>query len=166
MGITMQIYNTYICPSTSALMDVGSLSKQWKDLYIDGLAYIDGLGEGLDCGDFNLSSIGILYGLDNNISIDMSVDGTLTLSADTLITISGATTVNGNLTLSTKNLVTDTTTGTQIGTGATQKLGFWGATPVVQPAKISDPTESGASLDTAIEAIIDALEAVGILASS
>ena len=172
MGITMQIYNTYICPSTNALMDLGAGVKQWKDLYIDGLAYIDGLGHGLDCGDFNLSSIGILYGIDSNISIDMSVDGNLTLGADTLITLSGPTTITGaltcssNLTISTKNIITDTTTGTQIGTGATQKLGFWGVTPVVQQAHITDPTESGASLDEAVTAILLALEIVGILASS
>jgi hypothetical protein len=29
--------------------------------------------------------------------------------------------------------VFDGTTGTMIGTATTQKLGFWGATPVVQP---------------------------------
>jgi len=33
-----------------------------------------------------------------------------------------------------KNIVVNTTTGTQIGTGATQKLGFFGATPVAQPS--------------------------------
>ncbi|MFA5262188.1 MAG: hypothetical protein WC378_00070 [Opitutaceae bacterium] len=32
------------------------------------------------------------------------------------------------------NIVANTTTGTKIGTGATQKLGFWNATPVVQPS--------------------------------
>ena len=36
------------------------------------------------------------------------------------------------LTLSALNLITDTTTGMKIGTGTTQKLGFWNATPVVQ----------------------------------
>lgn len=31
------------------------------------------------------------------------------------------------------NIVTDTTTGTKIATATTQKLGFWNATPIVQP---------------------------------
>jgi hypothetical protein len=31
------------------------------------------------------------------------------------------------------NIVTDTSTGFKIGTGATQKLGFWNATPIAQP---------------------------------
>lgn len=50
----------------------------------------------------------------------------------------GATTHTGDLTLSTHNLVTDTVTGTQLGTGATQKLGHFGATPIVQPANTTD----------------------------
>jgi hypothetical protein len=41
-------------------------------------------------------------------------------------------TLNGDLTASTRNIVTDTTTGTKIGTGTTQLLGFWNATPVAQ----------------------------------
>jgi hypothetical protein len=36
------------------------------------------------------------------------------------------------LTISAGNIITDTTTGMKIGTGTTQKLGFWNATPVVQ----------------------------------
>jgi len=32
------------------------------------------------------------------------------------------------------NLATGTTTGTKIGTAVSQKLGFWNATPIVQPA--------------------------------
>jgi len=42
-------------------------------------------------------------------------------------------TAANSLTFSAGNIVTDTTTGTKIGTGATQKLGFFNATPVVQP---------------------------------
>lgn len=32
------------------------------------------------------------------------------------------------------NLITGTTTGTKIGTATTQKIGFWNATPIIQPA--------------------------------
>jgi hypothetical protein len=38
------------------------------------------------------------------------------------------------------NVVVNTTTGTKIGTGPTQKIGFWDATPAVQPAAIADLT--------------------------
>jgi hypothetical protein len=37
------------------------------------------------------------------------------------------------LTISAGNIITDTTTGMKIGTGTTQKLGFWNATPIIQP---------------------------------
>lgn len=39
-----------------------------------------------------------------------------------------------SLTITAANLITDTTTGMKIGTGTTQKLGFWNKTPVVQPS--------------------------------
>lgn len=42
------------------------------------------------------------------------------------------------------NIVLGTTTGTKIGTATTQKLGFWNATPVAQPAVY---TVSGATAD-------------------
>lgn len=59
----------------------------------------------------------------------------LTFITDTLIPAKiAATTFTGNLTISTKNIVTDTTTGTKIGTGTTQKLGFFNSTPIVQPS--------------------------------
>lgn len=42
---------------------------------------------------------------------------------------------NGHLTwVEGKNVQFGTTTGTKLGTGVSQKIGFWGATPVVQPA--------------------------------
>jgi hypothetical protein len=46
----------------------------------------------------------------------------------------GATTLAGNLTLGDNNIVAGTTTGVKVGTATTQKLGFYNATPVVQPA--------------------------------
>lgn len=41
-------------------------------------------------------------------------------------------TTAGSLTITDLNIVLSTSTGTKIGTGATQKIGFWNATPVVQ----------------------------------
>lgn len=42
------------------------------------------------------------------------------------------------LTLTDLNIVLSTSTGTQLGTGSTQKLGFWGATPTTRPAAATD----------------------------
>ena len=66
-------------------------------------------------------------------------DSDFTFATDTLtITKIAATTFTGDITLSTKNIVTDTTTGTKIGTATSQKLGFFNATPVVQQIATTD----------------------------
>jgi hypothetical protein len=92
-------------------------------------------------------------------------------------------TFTGHITMTTaKNIVLASAgAGTQIGTAANQKLGLWGATPVVQQAHIADADDSVAEGDvdtaakiaplldaagTKINAILAALEAVGILATS
>lgn len=62
----------------------------------------------------------------------LTYNGTAIVASNTV----GALTLQGDLTLSTHNLVTDTVTGTKIGTvggAAGQKLGFFAATPIVQP---------------------------------
>jgi hypothetical protein len=46
----------------------------------------------------------------------------------------GATTLGGALTLGNNDIVSGTGAGTKIGTAITQKLGFYNATPIVQPA--------------------------------
>jgi hypothetical protein len=63
--------------------------------------------------------------------------------------ILGANTFTGDQTISDANIILSATTGTKIGTATSQKLGFYNATPIVQP--------SGNALD--------ALEALGLLAS-
>jgi len=74
--------------------------------------------------------------------------------------------LGGNLTLEDGvNLVIDTTTGTKIGTGPAQKLGFLGATPVVRQDHIGDPTDLATCID-AIKATLVALETCGLLKTS
>jgi hypothetical protein len=55
------------------------------------------------------------------------------------------------------NLVLGTATGTQIGTATTQKIGFYGKTPIVQPA-IGSAT-AGATYTSAEQAILNAVVA-------
>lgn len=73
-------------------------------------------------------------------------------------------TLNGNLTASTRNIVTDTTTGTRIGTATTQLLGFWNATPAVQPAAVADATDA-ASTQARLNDLLARLRTIGILAT-
>jgi hypothetical protein len=58
--------------------------------------------------------------------------------------------------------------GLQICSAATDELGFFGATPVDQPATVADPS-GGSTVDTearaAIEAVIDRLQELGLIAT-
>ena len=57
------------------------------------------------------------------------------------------------------------TTGTKIGTSATQKIGFYNATPVVQPSANPDTTDGlVATLETEVNEIKGLLRAVGLMA--
>jgi hypothetical protein len=62
----------------------------------------------------------------------------------------------------------DSTDGVQIAGSATDKLAFHGATPVVQAATIADIDNdaTGTEIATAVNAIIAALEAKGLIASA
>jgi hypothetical protein len=64
------------------------------------------------------------------------------------------------------NLAFGTTTGTKLGTGATQKLGFWNAAPVVQPAKVADADGTLASATSRINAILAQLQTTGLQAAA
>ena len=47
------------------------------------------------------------------------------------------------LTVSASNIVTDTTTGTKVATATGQKLGFWNAAPIIQPASANQAAVAG-----------------------
>lgn len=83
------------------------------------------------------------------------------------LTVSGTTTLTGGITDAT-NIVLATGTGTKLGTATTQKLGFWNATPVVQPTAVADP-DLGAIIDVqarvAIAALLARLRTIGIIAT-
>jgi hypothetical protein len=71
----------------------------------------------------------------------MTLPGALSCAALTTTSIAATGTIaaTGHITITdAKNVVLDTTTGTKIGTGTTQKLGLWNATPIVQPANTVD----------------------------
>lgn len=72
-----------------------------------------------------------------------------------------------NLALIDVDLKLSSATGTKIGTSATQKLGFFNKTPVIQPSAIASPS-GGATIDsqarTAIDLIRTALTNLGLTA--
>lgn len=67
-----------------------------------------------------------------------------------------------------RNVQLGRNTGTQLGTATDQLLGLWGTTPVNQPDTVADPSGQANDLDsearTAINALIDRLQEVGIIA--
>jgi hypothetical protein len=101
MGEILKIWDTYVAPATNELMDLGSDDLEFKDIWVDGIAYIDTLNihVAADFGDIDLTSLGKLEGLDTGIYIDLGTDAQLTVSSDGYLDLTGTTQVriNGNL---------------------------------------------------------------------
>ena len=57
-------------------------------------------------------------------------------------------------------------TGQCLGQGADDLVGFYGATPVDQPAAISSAGDTATAAATAVNAVISALRELGLIASS
>lgn len=124
------------------------------------------------------------YNTTNYLSATVGSTGSTTFAltgTTPIFTYSQSVTFSAGITLSTQNIVTDTTTGTQIATGDTQKLGFFGATPVVRQAHIADAKTNYAAgeldteaeiisamnaTNTTINGILAKLETLGFLATS
>jgi len=70
---------TSVISDTDNTDDLGSSAKQWKDLYINGLAYIDQLGENLDCNDKQLTNLIIENRTDDT---GMTVTGQIWIRVD------------------------------------------------------------------------------------
>lgn len=90
-----------IIPDDDGAYDLGSASKEWKDIYIDGSAYIDGLAE-----DMLVATDKKILFRDSALFINSSADGQLDIAADTevevttaLLEISADATVGDDLTL-------------------------------------------------------------------
>lgn len=116
-------------------------------------------------------------GTDEALAVNAKGTGGISLNA----TATGTVTIGSSLTVSAKNIITDTSTGTKIGTATTQKLGFFNATPIVQPAANTDTTTgaagsvtsvflnttfsgAGGSAGYSIGGVVTALKALGLLA--
>jgi hypothetical protein len=62
------------------------------------------------------------------------------------------------------NVSVGTTTGTKFGTATTQKIAFYNATPIVQPAAVADATDA-ASVITQLNFALARLRALGLIAT-
>ena len=75
-----KIYDTYIAPATDELLDIGSSALEFKDLYIDGIAYID---------EIHLDLEEQIQFRDEDIHISSKDDGHLDIDADISVDING-----------------------------------------------------------------------------
>jgi hypothetical protein len=86
--------------------------------------------------------------------LDLQINGTSEWSlSNTTFTIGEA-----------NDIAVGTSTGTKIGTATTQKLGFYNATPVVQPAAVADATDA-ATVITQLNDLLAKLRTLGIIAT-
>ena len=63
-----------------------------------------------------------------------------------------------------QDIAIGTTTGTKIGTATTQKLGFYNATPVVQPTAVANATDA-ATVITQLNALLTRMRNLGLIAT-
>jgi hypothetical protein len=98
---------TEIKPKTTNTLDIGTVSLQFKDMYLDGTAYIDGLGEDILVAtdkkvQFRDTALFINSSADGQLDIDADVElelvaPTVDIDASTAVTIDTATlTVTGS----------------------------------------------------------------------
>jgi len=73
---------TEVKPKTTNTMDIGTNSLQFKDMYLDGTAYIDGLGE-----DILVATDKKVQFRDTALFINSSADGQLDIDADVEVEI-------------------------------------------------------------------------------
>lgn len=54
-------------------------------------------------------------------------------------------------------------TGLNVGASTSEKIGFYGVTPVDQPATVADATDAATAITT-VNAVIDRLQELGLIA--
>lgn len=80
------------------------------------------------------------------------------------ITLNGNATINGLVNLADATHVqAGTGTGTKIGTATTQKIGFYNASPVVQPSSVPDATDPGTTT-TQLNLLLARMRTLGLIA--
>ena len=162
----LSITSTEVVAGADNSIDLGTLSTQFKDLYITGTAFIDSIGESIGFAD----NINFTFGTGTGVKIGSATNQKIafynvtpvtqrvstsdlrqTLIDYGLLASGGATPLNlnggaliatgsntlGQTFFNNVNLIFSTGTGTKIATTTAQKISFWNATPVVQPTSLT-----------------------------
>ena len=96
------VFKGAVMPQADDTYDLGHASYQWQDLYLHGKAYIDQLGEALDCDSQAMTNVNVDSGAIDGATIGAATPSSgkfTTLSGSGALTVLGATTLDGNLTL-------------------------------------------------------------------
>ena len=130
-------FDSDLIPSTDDARDLGSSTKQWKDLHLDGVANIDelsvavGSGQGVSTSLIPKTNAAGSLGSTTREWNNLFVDGTAhidTLDIDENATITGTLGVTGTTTVSTINATNITASGTTgLATTTVSTLGATGA---------------------------------------
>jgi hypothetical protein len=84
----------------------------------------------------------------SNVDVPGTLDVTGAAVLDSTLTVAGAATFNGSVTMGdADDIILATGTGTKIGTAVGQKLAFYNATPVVQPAAAAQAAAAAQTQD-------------------
>ena len=149
--------NSNIIPNTDDTYHLGSSTKQWKDLYVDGTAYIDNLdADSAEIGNINIVSDTI--STNHNTLNLVSTTGDVVLDAggdDVLLKDSGSqygalTANSGNLIVKSGSTTALTFTGANVATAGTVTTGgnlIMGGTTISRTGVLTLDVSSNISLD-------------------
>ncbi len=150
-GEALKVYGGAVCQN---YLTVGqnTLSSAYP-FYVNGHTFCNG----------NILNIGYMK---TTNGIRTYNDNAASLYMDIVVTGTDATSHEICLAIDTNHLICAKATGDGAGGIVDKAIGLYGVTPAVQAAHIADPAESTAGNNAAIDAILVALENIGILASS
>ncbi len=115
--------NSAAAAATSVLMTIGD----GQGLNNDEVSIYTGVNTGTSGYLLRAGATFAYFNASSSLRLQISAADIIQLSSSTATFIQGLTISDA------KNIVFNTTTGTKIGTGTTQKLAFWNKTPIVQP---------------------------------
>ena len=115
MGATLKIWDTYISPATDALLDLGSSSLEFKDLYIDGTANIDALVA--DTADINGGTLAAITIDGNWTALSQTCANLGTVTAATSITTSALVATTADINAGTVDAITSLTVANSVDIG-------------------------------------------------
>jgi len=99
------IFGDDILPREDGVVDLGSSTKEWKDIYIDGVGYIDelqaaALGADINCGGWAMTNVNLDSGNIDGVAIGGASQSTgqfTTLSASSTLSVGGPVTFAADL---------------------------------------------------------------------